>query len=261
MIPDGTMSYSLPDAGEEPTPDDAKKEMRMQASKSNRKQIDVSEMLKGWPEELIKKLDEDDDGVITWDDIRNAVTKRADAESQAVRMKRIVIALVVTVCGIVALNSAATVASLEMTKESFVNRHQLVDASGEKVRVSSSDMGVKADGQICPLNDSGECVPDAVVLTGEARSVANLFDLPLFDSQTLARLRELHVPLQDGQELTLTVTGSMKHKGGKSATFYGASGIKVTVDSASMTASAVVDGQVYAVDAPPQRLRRLQEGE
>lgn len=208
--------------------------------------------------DLLKEMDLDGDGRITFNEIVESITLRSKAEIKNMKMRRIVFALFVVVVFVVALNSVSTIITIERTKESFVANQNLIDRNNQKVRVASSEMGVKLDGQICPLSETGECLSN-VVKTGEARSFASLFDLPAFDSKTLASVREMTLLLQGGHELTLTISGCMKHKGGKAATFYSGSG-RVAVDATSMTAVAVVEGQQHVVTNTKQRLRRLQEG-
>lgn len=217
------------------------------------------EDLKGVSREILDELDQDGDHNITFQEVIREATKCREAEHHAKLLRRIVIALVIAVCCTVALNCISTIISIEASKESHVINRQMVDPDGLKVRVASSDMKVKGDGQLCPLSESGECLSGSVK-TGDARSYANLFDLPLFDSKTLSSLREVTLLLRNGLELTLTIVGNMKHKGGKSATLYAHSGNKLVVDGTTMTAFAFVEGQLHVVENPKQRLRRLQEG-
>jgi hypothetical protein len=214
--------------------------------------------LEGVNIDLINELDQDGDHQITFQEVIREVTKCREAEHHAKLLRRIVIALIIGVCFTVALNSIGTIISIQASKESHVINRQMMDPQGFRIRVASSDTKVKGDGQLCPLSETGECL-SGIVKTGEGRSYATLFDLPLFDSKTLSSLREMTLLLQNGQELTLTIVGNMKHKGGKSATFYAHSGSKVVVDSTTMTALAFVEGQQHVVDNP-KRLRRLQEG-
>jgi len=255
-------SYELPSARDENGgTDKPKTALTMQATKSG-KNIDISAMMADIPQDLIEMLDEDGDGNISWAELKSAITKRVDAETRVGQMRRAIIALVIAVFVVVGANSAATVVSLEMSKESHVRGQQMVTPDGQKVRVANSEMGVQGDGELCSRDESGECQPGALK-TGEARRPVALMELPLVDSKELAKLRELVVALpQEGgssRTLALQITGSMKHGDGETATLYGGPcGSYVFVNSTSGTASVMLDGQEYSVSDPEwQGSRRL----
>jgi hypothetical protein len=222
--------------------------------------IDVpEEILASIPKELLRDLDEDQDGHITFEEILKTATDRAKKHKQVGIMRKVIVGLVVAVFAVVSLNAIATMVSLEAAKESHVHGSTMVNKQGEPVRVASSDLGL-SDGTLCPRHENGTCM-EGSVKTGEVRYYSSLFDLPLFDSRTLAELRVLTLQLKNNEELSITVSGAKKHENGKAATLYGASGAKVVIDGQSMTAFAVVEGERHLIQNPRQRLRRLEASE
>ena len=108
--------------------------------------------------------------------------------------------------------------------------------------------------------------PTGELLTvGQAKSYATLFDLPAFDTETLAHLQQLTIvvtPREGGQahHATLSIVSAMKGLHATSCTLFGASGSKVVIDTQSHSAFAVIDGANYVVhdlETAQQRERRL----
>jgi hypothetical protein len=230
----------------------------MCATNSHNRQFQLTRQdLVGVAREVIETVDLDNDGHITFSEVIHQVGKRFQAENRTMWMHRLVAALVTGIILTVGLSATANVISVQKIKDFSVVDCNMVDLKGRKVRTSSTETGLRADGQLCPLDAFGQCLP-GIVQTGEARSYASLFDLPLLDSRALSALRELTVVLQDGQELTLSIVGSLKHTGGRSATFFSPSGNKVVVDSSTITALVVVEGQRHVVHSNLTQGRRLQ---
>ncbi|KAL1521734.1 hypothetical protein AB1Y20_021389 [Prymnesium parvum] len=111
-----------------------------------------------------------------------------------------------------------------------------------------------------------------LVTVGQATSYTTLFDLPAFDTETLAHLKQLTLVLAyrsasrapgSGVSLldtTLNIVSALKARGGNACTLFGSSGAKVVIDSNARTAFAIIDGKYYIVrDIEPasSRDRRL----
>merc|ERR1719379_1062028 len=148
------------------------------------------------------------------------------------------IALIVACFVIVVLTSIVTITAIQLTKESFVQNGEMVDRDGSTVRVANSDVGITTSGLLCPRGGVGSCSGNATtaVQTSEVRSFAALFDLPRFDSRTLATLREVSLQLADGSDVTLSISGAWKHPAGLSAILYTTSGNRIIIDGTTMTA-------------------------